>query len=333
MNDKIVLWRPMYDQIGHKLLQDAGVELAIVDSSDAQELVKELNGAKALWVRTPERVTADILDAADTLAVVSTSGFGTDNIDIPAATERGILVVNHQGFGRVPVAEHSIMLMMAAMKQILWGDSSARDGSAWSKRTGLDIFELEGKTVGLVGLGYIGSELARKLIHGFNCKVLAYDPYVNPRLALTSGVTLVDSLDDMLPEIRILCLTAELTDETRYIIGEKQLFALPKGAIVVNAARGQLLDLDALVKALDKGPVAAAGLDVVYPEPLAPGHPVLNHGKIVLTPHIAGMSVEATRRLAYSAADQILTALKGKLPKFPVNPAAWDRPNSRRPKG
>ncbi len=100
MADKIVLWRPMYDQTGHKLLTDAGKDIVIVDSSDAQELVKELQGAKALWVRTPERVTEDILDAAGDLAIVSTSGFGTDNIDIPAATARGILVVNHQGFGR-----------------------------------------------------------------------------------------------------------------------------------------------------------------------------------------------------------------------------------------
>ncbi|MDA0661750.1 MAG: NAD(P)-dependent oxidoreductase [Proteobacteria bacterium] len=331
MADKIVLWRPMYDQVGHRLLTEAGAELAIVDTSDAQELVRELRDAKALWVRTPERVTADILDAADELAIVSTSGFGTDNIDIPAATERGILVVNHQGFGRTPVSEHSIMLMMAAMKQIRWGDRSTRDGSAWDQRTGLDIFELEGKTVGLVGLGYIGSELARKLIHGFNCRVLAYDPYVDPRLALTSGVTLMDDLHAMLKECRILCLCAELTDETRYIIAADELAQLPDGAIVVNAARGQLLDLDALVKALDNGPVAAAGLDVVYPEPLAAGHPVLSHDKIVLTPHIAGMSAEATNRLAHSAADQILTALKGRLPKFPLNPAAWDGPNSRRP--
>ncbi|MEX2614523.1 MAG: NAD(P)-dependent oxidoreductase [Alphaproteobacteria bacterium] len=331
MADKVVLWRPMYDQVGHRLLTDGGAELAIVDSSDAQDLVRELRDAKALWVRTPERVTADILDAADDLAIVSTSGFGTDNIDIPAATARGILVVNHQGFGRTPVSEHSIMLMMAAMKQIRWGDRAARDGSAWDQRTGLEIFELEGKTVGLVGLGYIGSELARKLIHGFTCRVLAYDPYVDPRLALTSGVTLMDDLHAMLKQCRILCLCAELTDETRYIIAADELAQLPDGAIVVNAARGQLLDLDALVKALDNGPVAAAGLDVVYPEPLAAGHPVLTHDKIVLTPHIAGMSAEATNRLAHSAADQILAGLKGRMPKFPLNPAAWEGPNSRRP--
>ena len=149
---------------------------------------------------------------------------------------------------------------------------------------------------------------------------------------MTSGVTLMNDLHAMLPECRILCLCAELTDETRYIIAADELSKLPKGAIVVNAARGQLLDLDALVKALDHGPVAAAGLDVVYPEPLAPGHPVLTHDKIVLTPHIAGMSAEATSRLAHSSADQILTALTGRLPKFPLNAAAWDGPNSRRPK-
>lgn len=331
MKQKVVVWRPMYDPTGHRLLEEGGLKVIVVDTSDTQKVVAEVADARALWVRTPEKVTEDILEAATDLIVVSTSGFGTDNVDIAAATARGILVVNHLGFGRVPVAEHSIMLMLAALKQLTWSDQATRDGSAWSRRTGLELYELEGKTVGIVGLGYIGSELARKLKHGFRCRVLAFDPYVDARLAAAAEVEMKSDLLAMLAECRILCLAAELTDETRMMIGAKQLAALPQGAVVVNAARGQLLDLDALVAALDSGRVATAGLDVVYPEPLLAGHPILKHPRVILTPHTAGLSAEASARLARSAAEQILATLRGEMPRFPVNPEAWQGPNSRRP--
>lgn len=330
---KVVLWRPMYDQIGHKLLADGGADVVVVDSPDAGQVKQALHGARALYVRTPERVTADVLEAGRDLVVVSTSGFGTDNIDLKAATAQGILVVNHPGFGRVPVAEHAIMLILAAAKQLVWGDKGARDGTAWAERTGQEFFELDGKTVGIVGLGFIGSELARKLRYGFRCRVLGYDPYVNPRLALVTDVEMQSSLPDMLKQCQVLVLVPELTDETRNMIGAKELGLLPKGAVVVNTGRGQVLDLAALAQALDSGHLFAAGLDVVYPEPLAAGHALLKHKKVVFSPHTAGMTRETTFRLAHSAADQIMTALKGDLPRYPVNPAAWQGAASRRPKG
>jgi phosphoglycerate dehydrogenase-like enzyme len=162
LKPRVVLWRPMYNTAGHQMLRDDGADVIVIDSSNADEIKQVLHGAQALWVRTPERVTADILNAGKDLVVVSTSGFGTDNIDIPAATERGILVVHHQGSGRVPVSEHTILLILAAAKQLVWGDGAVRDGSAWSMRSGLEMFELGGKTVGIIGIGYIGSEIARK---------------------------------------------------------------------------------------------------------------------------------------------------------------------------
>lgn len=328
---KVVLWRPMYDPAGHKLLTDAGLDVVIVDSPDPGELKQVLHGARALWVRTPERVTAEVLDAGRDLVVVSTSGFGTDNIDIRAATERGILVVNHRGFGRVPVSEHAILLILAAAKQLIWGDRTARDGSAWALRTGLEFMELDGKTVGIVGIGYIGSEIARKLRYGFRCRVLGYDPYVDPRLARIVDVEMMPRLEDMLRLSQILVLVPELTDETRNLIGQRELAALPKGAIVVNTGRGQVLDLAALADALDSGHVFAAGLDVVYPEPLPNGHPLLSNPKVTFSPHVAGGTIEATSQLARSAVDQITAALRGTMPAFPVNRAAWEGPHSRRP--
>src|SRR5262245_27876529 len=197
---KVVLWRPMYHPAGHKMLADGGADVVIVDSADPDQIKQILHGARGLWVRTPERVTREVLDAGKDLVVVSTSGFGTDNIDIKAATERGILVVNHRGFGRVRVSEHAIMLILAAAKQLVWGDRAARDGSAWAKRTGLDLFELDNKIVGIVGIGFIGSEIARKLKHGFRCRVLGYDPYVDARLAPCRCRDDAGSLRDASPE-------------------------------------------------------------------------------------------------------------------------------------
>ena len=331
MAHKIVCWRPMYDPKGHELLRATGAVVEIIDAPDAQAVAAAIMDADALWVRTPERVDAELMDAGENLVVISTSGFGTDNIDVPAATERGILVVNHQGFGRTPVAEHSIMLMLAALKQLIWTDRATRDASAWTERSGMRIHELEGKTVGLVGLGYIGTELAKKLQLGFNCRVLAYDPYVDPRLAYAAGAEIFGDLHAMLSECCLLCLAAELTDETRMIIGADELAALPKGAVVINAARGALLNLDALADALDSGHVAAAGLDVVSPEPLPDGHRLLTHPNTIMTPHTAGVTTEATNRLAHSACDQITAALAGRLPMFPVNGEVWDAAYSRRP--
>ncbi|MEQ8506322.1 MAG: hydroxyacid dehydrogenase [Rhodospirillales bacterium] len=331
MSKKAVLWRPMYDPGGHDLLRENGIEPVVVDSPDADAVKAALGNANALWVRTPERVTADIMDAAPGLVVISTSGFGTDNIDIPAATERGILVVNHLGFGRTPVAEHTVMMLLACLKQLTWGDAAARDGSAWSQRQGLQVYELEGRTVGIVGLGYIGSELAKKLRLAFNCRVLAYDPYVDPRLIHAAGVEPMDDLKAMLAQCDALAMAAELTDETRDMISTDELAALPQGAVVVNAARGALIDLDALQTALESGHIRAAGLDVVFPEPLPEDHPLLANPKVIFTPHTAGVTQEASKALALSAARQITTALAGDMPPFPLNPDVWDAKQSRRP--
>lgn len=328
---KVVLWRAMYNPIGHQLLADGGADVVVVDTPNTDELKQVLHGAKALWVRTPERVTPDILDAGKDLVVVSTSGFGTDNIDIPAATERGILVVNHQGFGRVPVSEHTILMILAAAKRLVWGDRATRDGSAWSQRSGLAFTELDGKTVGIVGVGFIGSEIARKLRYGFRCRVLGYDPYVDPRLARLADVEMKSDLHEFLAASQILVLVPELTDETRMMIGTAELAALPEGAIVVNTGRGNVLDLDALAASLDSGHLFGAALDVVYPEPLPDDHPLLANPDVTFSPHVAGGTVEATVQLAHSAADQILTALGGGMPTFPINPAAWQNERSRRP--
>ncbi len=329
---KVVVWRPMYDQIGHRLFEEAGADLVVVDSTDAQAVMAELPDAKAIWIRTPERITADMMDAAPELVVISTSGFGTDNVDIPAATERGILVVNNLGFGRKPVSEHTVMLLLAVMNRLTWGDRSTRDASGWLARTNVSFRELEGTTVGIIGLGYIGSELARKLHHGFRCTVLGYDPHVNPRIPLTVGARMVDDLDDLLKQVSVLCICAELNDETRNMISKRELALLAKGSVVVNTARGQILDLDALSDALASGHIFGAGIDTTYPEPLPSSHPIFEQDNVVFTPHTAGLTSETATEQTRFSVSQIVDVISGRAPTFPVNPEAWDGKASRQPK-
>jgi len=328
---KIVLWRSMYDPSGVDILKERGADVVLVETSDKAAVMAALSGASALWFRYPEKVDRAILEAGKELVVVSTSGFGTDNVDIAAATDLGIMVVNQPGFGRIPVSEHTLTLMLAASKRLSWADRSTRDGSAWDQRSGLAITELDGKTVGIVGLGYIGSELARKLTLAFRCRVLGYDPYADPRLVHVANVERVSSLEALLRESQFLCLCPELTSETEGLIGRRELALLPKGAIVVNASRGRVLDLDALADSLKSGHVRAAGLDVYSPEPLPAGHALLGNPDVLLTPHTAGLSLETSVRMTASAIDQIFAAIGGAFPPSPVNREVWSRPQSRRP--
>lgn len=329
---KVVLWRPMYDQMGHKLFEEAGADVVVVDSTDAQAVLAELPDANAIWVRTPERITADMMNAAPQLAVISTSGFGTDNVDIAAATERGILVVNNLGFGRKPVSEHTIMLLLAVMNRLTWADAGARDGTAWSLRTNTDFRELQGSTIGLIGLGYVGSELARKLTAGFRCRVLAYDPYVNKRIPPSVGAEMAADLDTMLQQISVLCICAELTDETRNMISARELGLLQKGSVIINAARGQILDIDALSDALVSGHIFGAGIDVTYPEPLPSDHPIYERDNVIFTPHTAGLTRETATAQTRFSVEQVMTVLNGGEATFPVNPQAWQGKASRKPK-
>jgi len=326
----VVLWRNMYDPTGADQLRQAGCRVTIIGASDDDKLPEALADARALWVRYPQKVTPQVLDAAPKLQVVSTSGFGYDNIDIDAATERGILVVNQRGFGRIPVSEHTVMLMLALARRFTWSEGATRDGTGWEKRTDYPIFELGGKTVGIVGLGYIGSELARKLRVGFGCNVIGFDPYVDPRIPNLLHITRVSSLDEMLPQVRFLCLCLELTAETKNFIGAKELAKLPKDAYVVNTSRGGVLDLEALTSALEAGQIAGAALDVFQPEPLSPTHRLFKMSNVIVTPHNAGLTTETNERSTRSAVEQMLAAMAGNMPAFPKNPQVWENVKSRR---
>jgi D-3-phosphoglycerate dehydrogenase len=300
-------------------------EVVVRQGMSPDELARELADVDALIVRSRTRVTARELEAARRLRVIARAGVGTDNIDVDAATRRGILVVNTPEGSTVSTAEHTMAMMLALARHLPAAHLAASRGD-W-RREAFTGVELYGKTLGIVGLGKIGSEVARRAA-AFGMRVVAYDPYVTAERAARVGAELLP-LDDVLARSDVLSLHVPLTDATVHLLGRAQFARLKRGALVVNCARGGLIDEDALLAALEEGVVAGAALDVVEREP--PHHsPLLRHPRVILTPHLGASTEEAQRRVAVEVADQVLAALEGRPVRGAVNaPAlqddAWGR--------
>lgn len=277
-------------------------------------------------------LTDEQLAAARNLEVIGVPGSGTDHIDVTAASARGVLVVNAAGGQASAVAEHAVGLMLALAKRIAVSD---RIFHAEGRFVGRAHFtgagwpgwphELSGSTIGIVGFGAIGRDLARKCRLAFDMRVLAYDPYCDTDTMHALGVEPVASLEVLLPECDWVSLHVPLTDETRGLVGEAELRAMRPTASLVNLARGGVVDEDALERALRAGWIAGAGLDVFAEEPGPDGHPLYGLENVVCTAHIGGWVAEAVPRLATVMAGEMLSALRGERPGRLVNPAAWDR--------
>jgi len=279
------------------------------------ELAPLLADVDALIVRSETKVTASLMDRAPRLAVVGRAGVGVDNIDVPAATERGVYVVNAPLGNIVAAAEHAIALALSLLRNIPEADRSVRAGE-W-KRAKLMGRELRGKTLGLIGIGRVGSEVARRAA-AFEMKVIAHDPYATEASARAAGATLVE-LDEVLARADVISLHTPLTDKTRGMIDAAALAKMKPSAILVNASRGEVVDPRALADALAAGTIAGAALDVFPSEPLPADSPLRGAPHTVLTPHIAGSTTEAQVNVAVDVVRQILDILDGKPARFAVN--------------
>ena len=275
--------------------------------------------------------TAEELRIARRLEVIALPGSGTETIDVEEATARGIAVVNAAGAQYKAVAEHAIGLMLALAKRIALSDRwfhtekrhparSRYVGTGWPH--GYPV-ELEGKTLGVVGLGFVGRDLAEKCRLAFGMRVLAYDPYQDAVEAARQRVELRSELVAMLSECDFVSLHLPLGDETRGMFGERELRAMKPSAYLLNLSRGGIVDQQALLRALDEGWIAGAGLDVFDPEPLPDGHPLCSRDDVVLSPHIGGWTAEALPRLARLAAEEMVTVLRGVRSHRLVNPEVW----------
>ncbi len=310
---RILVADPIADDGVERLRRSGEVELAF-KLSEAQ-LVERIPAFQALVVRSETKVSAAVIAAGEQLRVIGRAGVGVDNIDVEAATARGVLVVNAPTGNTVAAAEHTLALMLALARNVARGDASLRAGR-WERGKLVGV-ELRGKTLAVVGLGKIGAEVAR-MAQGLQMRVVAHDPLVSRERAAQLGVELLP-LDEALARADVLTVHTPLSAGTRGLIGAAELHRLPAGARVLNVARGGLVDEEALAQAVREGHLAGAAVDVFTEEPPPPGHPLLGQEGILLTPHLGASTVEAQLSVATDVAEQIGDVLAGRPARWAVN--------------
>jgi D-3-phosphoglycerate dehydrogenase / 2-oxoglutarate reductase len=278
-------------------------------------------------------VTAELMERAPLLEVVFISAAGTDRIDVVAATERGILVINAVGANAPAVAEHAVGLMLALCRRICDTDRYAhvhkRVDPLRVMQTPPRLSLLGGKVLSIIGYGFVGRSIAHIAAHGFGMEIVAYDPYFDPIEAERQGVRLVEDLHEALRVADFVSVNTPFGPDTSSLIGAAELEVMKPSAFLINTARGGVVDAKALGRALSEGAIAGAGLDVTDPEPLPDGHPFFDLDNVVLTPHLGGNASEVFRASSMTPVRLTLDALRGKRPRHAVNPDAWERHAAR----
>jgi len=294
--------------------QTAGFEVVAQNKLSPEALKDLCRDADALIVRSASRVTADLLAAAPRLKVVGRAGVGVDNVDVEAATARGVVVMNTPGGNTISAAEHTLSMLMSLAKHIPQATASMKSGK-WEKGKFLSV-ELSGKILGIIGLGRIGSEVARRA-RGFNMRVLAYDPFISAEAAQALGVELVD-LPELYPQADFITIHTPLTPETRNLIAAPTIAQLKDGVRIVNCARGGIVNEADLYAALVSGKVAGAALDVFAEEPTTDS-PLFALPNFISTPHLGAASEEAQEAVALEVAQQVIDYLQKGIIRNAVN--------------
>ncbi|HEV3078504.1 MAG TPA: phosphoglycerate dehydrogenase [Gemmataceae bacterium] len=310
------------ESAGLNLLRLAGIELDERPGLSGPPLQDALRAADGVIVRSGTRITADLLENPGKLRAVVRAGVGVDNIDVAAATRHGIVVMNTPGGNTVSAAEQTITLLMALARHVPAADASMKLGK-WERNKFIGT-QLAGKILGVVGLGRIGREVARRA-SGLDMKVVGYDPFMAPDKAAQLGIESVPDIEQLLPRCDFLTVHTPLTDETRDLIDARRLALLPRGARVLNCARGGIINEQALAEALRSGHLAGAALDVFVQEPPPADHPLLKLPNVVVTPHLGASTVEAQESVAREAAQLLVDFLTRGIVQFAVNMAAVDR--------
>ncbi|MCW4462331.1 phosphoglycerate dehydrogenase [Sphingomonas sp. BT-65] len=295
-----VLISDKMDPKAAQIFRERGVEVDEITGKTPEELKAIIGNYDGLAIRSATKVTKEILDAAPNLKVVGRAGIGVDNVDIPSASAKGVVVMNTPFGNSITTAEHAIALMFALARQLPEADLSTQQGK-WEKNRFMGV-ELTGKTLGLIGAGNIGSIVADRA-HGLRMKVVAYDPFLSPERAIEMGVEKVE-LEQLLARADFITLHTPLTDQTRNILSAENLAKTRKGVRIINCARGGLIDEAALKQLLDSGHVAGAALDVFVSEP-AKEHPLFNTPNFVATPHLGASTSEAQVNVAIQVAEQM----------------------------
>ncbi len=297
------------------LRETEGLEVDDRPGISPSELLDVIGEYDGLIVRSRTKVTAEVIDRAERLKAVARAGVGVDNIDVSAATRRGIVVMNTPGGNTVSTAEHAVAMMFALARNIPQACADMKQGN-WNRKKFVGV-QLTGKTLGIVGLGRVGLEVARRAV-GLEMRVLGYDPYVSGERAKSVGLRLVDTLEELLPQCDYITIHAPLTDETRNLISKEEISLMKDGVRIINCARGGIVDEDALAEALRSGKVAGAALDVFSKEP-PEDWSLVQLDNVIATPHIAASTVEAQVNVAIDAARQLVDALVRGVYRYAVN--------------
>jgi D-3-phosphoglycerate dehydrogenase len=291
-------------QAGIELLKEVG-EVEVRTGMSKEELLEAIRDKDALLVRSATKVTREVLEAAENLKVIGRAGIGVDNIDLDAATEKGIVVVNSPGASTITVSELTLGLMLALARNITRADTSLKSGR-WEKKNLLGI-ELRGKTLGVIGTGRIGSAVIEKA-KAMGMKIIGYDPFVSEKVAREMGFELVD-FHEVIKEADFISLHVPLTDQTRHMIGREEIAMMKKGAFIINCSRGGTIDEAALLEGLESGKLGGAALDVFEKEPPL-DNPLLKNERFIGTPHLGASTEEAQRSASTIACEEVIKVLR-----------------------
>lgn len=319
--NKVVITHRLHEA-GMNVLEGKA-RVVITNTGNPKEMLPELIDADGLIIRIGS-IDRETLLAAKNLKAIGRPGVGVDDVDVATATELGIPVVIAPGANTRSVAEHALALMFTAAKDILNSDSKTRRGE-FSVRNSYKAFELLGKTLGLIGYGNIGRELA-KLCSAIGMKVAVYDPFVDAASISEQGCRYEKEMEAVLRGADVISLHVPLTDKTRNLIGERQLGLMKPNAILINCARGGVVDEAALVQALKNKKLHSAGLDVFADEPVQADNPWADLSNVVITPHMAGLTQEAASGVATMAAEGVLAVINSQKWPHVANKAVYDHP-------
>jgi len=324
MKAKVYITRKLPDEVVERLEEHFHVSMwEDEDTAVPYEILKEeIKEADGLFSTVTETIDENLLEQAEKLKVISTMAVGYNNIDIAAATKRNIMVAHTPGVLTETTADLTFALLMAASRRLIEASDYLRSGQwkTWSPLllTGQDIY---GATMGIIGFGNIGQALARRA-KGFNMNVLYYNRSRKEEAEKELGAVFTD-METLLKESDFVCILTPLTEETKHLIDEKELGLMKKTAILINTARGEVVNEAALYTALKNGQILAAGLDVFQQEPISLDHPLLTLPNVVALPHIGSASVKTRLAMAHLAAKQLIEGLQGKIPQHPVNPMVF----------
>jgi D-3-phosphoglycerate dehydrogenase len=292
-----------------------GIEVDVKTNLTPEQLLEIIGNYDALLVRSSTDVNADVLQAGKRLRVVARAGVGVDNINVEAATQAGIIVVNAPTGNVVAAAEHTIAMLLALARHIAQADAHVRSGQ-WKRNQFMGV-EVRDKTLGTIGLGRVAQEVVRRA-QGLGMNVIAFDPFVTAEYATQRGVRLVD-MDTLLTESDFLTAHVPLTPQTANLIDRPQMQKMKRSARILNVARGGVINEQALVDAIEAGEIAGAALDVFSEEPLPKDSPLRTSSKIILTPHLGGSTVEAQEQVAEDVALQVIDVLHDRPARYAVN--------------